>query len=97
MHEPWASPIAWPNRSEEPTLHQGGAWRSAALGRLCVKGQSQAWIGVPETGLGRLQVDAFCDEDGRIGPAEVVEDETLKAASLADREPDSVSPVRVVE
>jgi integrase len=35
-------------------------------------------------------------EDGRIGPAEIVEDETLEAASLAGRKPDAVSPVRVV-
>jgi len=52
---------------------------------------------MPETVLGRLHVDASGDERGRRRPSEVVKTDPGEIDSLAGREPDATTPVRVLE
>jgi hypothetical protein len=54
-------------------------------------------IGVTEPGLGGLDVDAFEDETGGVGPPEVVVLEPIEFGLPPGRIPDSVKPVGVVE
>jgi hypothetical protein len=66
-------------------------------GGLGADAQGEPGVGVTEAGLGGLEVDAFEDESGGVGPAKVVELDPRDTGLLSGGIPDPVQPVRVVE
>jgi len=82
---------------EEPVA---GAFGGVAVGfgaGLGVDAERHPRVGVAEPGLGGLEVDAFEDESGGVGAAEVVELGPFDAGLLSRRVPGLVQPVRLVE
>ncbi len=59
-------------------------------GCLGVDGQGESWVSVSEARLGCFDIDAFEDETGGVGPAEVVELEPFEAGSLSCWIPDPI-------
>jgi hypothetical protein len=57
---------------------------------LGVDAEGESGVGVTEAGLGRLEVDAFKDEYGGVGPAEVMELSPFDVRLLPGRIPDPV-------
>ncbi len=82
---------------EESVAEAVGGLSVGFGGGLGVDAEGESGVGVTEAGLGRLEVDAFEDESGGVGPAEVVELCPLNSGLLPGRVPDPVQPVRVVE
>lgn len=86
----------WPSW-EEPARERLGRRPLRSRDRLRVEPDRQARIGVAESGLGRLQVDALEDERRRRGSPEIVEAEALQASGLAGRCPDPGPEVLVAK